>query len=423
MVELQILNKVLSDKSDNILINNNITEDYFSEYLGEYQYIEDHKREYKCIPDIETFLSKYPDFDVLVVNESEDYLISTLKEEYVYRQSLPLLNSLAEKMQTDSYEAIDYLRAHISDLDIPAKIEGIDIISKARDRLEEYNKVKDNYDDCYIPTGFEELDDIIGGFHKGEELIVLFARTGQGKSWVVIKMVEHAWKMNTNITFVEPEMSANKTGYRFDTLHKHISNKALLRGDEVVGYENYISQLSESDVPIRVLHPKDFQRKVTVSKLKAYCESTNTGMLVIDGITYLTDERKERGDSTTLQLTHISEDLMDLSIELGIPVIVVCQSNREGAKEDDLQLENIRDSDGIAYNASMVISVMQKDPGLVLSLVKSRNSMFGVKLTYLWDIDTGMFSYIPSGDDDIYDDSEQSENLRKSYNDRKEEEY
>ena len=118
-------------------------------------------------------------------------------------------------------------------------------------------------------------------------------------------------------------------------------------------------------------------------------------MLIIDGISYLTDERRERGDSRTTQLTNISEDLMDLSIEYKIPVIVVCQSNREGAKEDELELENIRDSDGIAYNASLVFSVMQRDPGLQITIKKNRNGESNKKFKYTWDINSGIFEFRP----------------------------
>lgn len=421
MVELQLLSKILREQSDDIITANNITDEYFEDYKEEWKFIQAHKEEHHKLPDVETFLSKFPDFDLLTVNEPDEYLINTLNEEYVYRQALPIMNKLVDLMQTDSYSAVEYLKNHLSDLEIPSKVAGVDIISGALERFEEYLKVSEDSDAFFIPTGFEELDDIIGGWHKGEELVTLFARTGMGKTWVLLKLIEHAWKMNTRIALVEPEMTASKVGYRFDTLHKHVSNKALMRGEEVIGYRKYIEELSKKEVPINVLHPRDFQREVTVSKLKSYCIANNMDMLVVDGISYLTDERKERGDSTTKQLTHISEDLMDLSIDLGIPVIIVTQANREGAKEDDLQLENIRDSDGIAYNASIVISVQQKEGNLILSVIKSRNSAFGARLCYMWDIDTGMFTYIPSGDDDMYDDNEQAENLRNSYNDTSEE--
>jgi len=105
---------------------------------------------------------------------------------------------------------------------------------------------------------------------------------------------------------------------------------------------------------------------------------------------------------------------MDLSIELGIPIIVVCQSNREGAKEDDApDLENIRDSDGIAYNASIVIAARQKGPGIELTIRKNRNGKSGDKLIYLWDIDKGVFKYIPNEEEE----RDNSEDIKKAKED------
>lgn len=417
MVELQILNKIIKDKNDSILLLNDITPEYFKQYVEEYEYIMEHKQTYGNIPDIETFLSKFPDFDVVNVSETTEYLVSTFKEEHLYSMAVPVLTKLSDLLQTNSYEAVDYLKTQLPNLKISMPVKGSDIISEAKTRLTEWKEVRENSDNHFLQTGFEELDEVIGGFHMGEELVVLFARTGQGKSWVLIKMLEHAWKMNKIIGLLEPEMSATKTGYRFDTVHKNISNKSLIRGEDIQGYERYIDRLSESSVPFYVAHPKDFNRKVTVSKLKSWVENNHIDVLAIDGISYLTDERKERGDSRTTQLTNISEDLMDLSIDLGIPVIVICQSNREGAKENDLELENIRDSDGIAYNASLVLSVQQKEPGLQLAVKKARNSSNNAKLTYLWDIDEGKFEYVPSADSGV-DDDEKAEQLRRRYQDK-----
>ena len=419
MVELQIINKILDDKNLSILSNNGIDINFFSQYKEELQYIQNHYDDYKVVPDKETFLSKFNDFDIIQVNESDKYLVETLKEEYLYSQAVPVITELSELLQTNSYEAVDYLKSQIPNLVIPEVKLGVDIISEAGERLKEYQEVKNNRDSHFIPTGFKQLDEIINGFHCGEELVVLFARTGQGKSWVLIKMLEHCWKMNKRVGLLEPEMSAIKTGFRFDTVHKNISNNSLLRGDEVSGYDKYINHL-DNGVPFIVAHPKDFNRKVTVTKLKTFVESNNLDVLAVDGISYLTDERKERGDSRTTQLTNISEDLMDLSIALGIPVIVVAQSNREGAKEDDLSLENIRDSDGIAYNASLVLAIQQKEPGLQISIVKSRNSSARAKLTYLWDIDKGKFEYVPSDDSGI-DDEEESRQLRRRFENEEEE--
>lgn len=230
----------------------------------------------------------------------------------------------------------------------------------------------------------------------GEEFAVIFARTGQGKSWLLVKTLEHAWKTGKRVGVIEPEMSAIRTGYRFDTLSSNISNRALNRGEDVVDYEKYIKGLSASSTPFIVASPKEFRRKITVSKIRSFIQSNKLDTLGIDGISYLSDERYQRGDSRTISLTNISEDLMDLSIDLGIPIIAVGQSNRDGAKSDEApDIENIRDSDGIAYNASIIIAAKQRGPGIELNIRKNRNGRSGDKLTYMWDIDRGIFKYVP----------------------------
>ena len=400
MVELQILSKVLKDKSLSLLTLNNITDDYFMTYQSEYEFIRDHTQKYGNVPDKETFLSKFPDFTIVEVSETDKYLIDTFNEEHLYSKAVPVVSKIAELMQTDANAAVEYLESQLDNLRVRSAVVGTDIISNARKRFEEYELMKSNPEQFLIATGFDQLDDIIGGWRRGEELVVVFARTGQGKSWILIKSLQHAWRLGYRVGLIEPEMSDSKTGYRFDTLYGHLSNRSMVRGEDLPEYAKYIDDLEKRQNPFFVVSPKEFNRRITVSKLKSFIQTNNIDILGIDGISYLTDERMRRGDNRTTQLTNISEDLMDLSIELKVPIIVVSQSNREGAKEDKAPgLENIRDSDGIAYNCSVAISARQKDSRAELSIEKNRNGVTGSKLSYLWDIDTGRFTFVENDDD------------------------
>lgn len=416
MIELQILSKVLNEGNTSLLELNGITEEYFNVYADEYSYIMEHKRNYGNIPDKETFINKFRDFSIIEVQEPDKYLIDTINEEHLYSKTVPVITKIAEIIQTDARAAVEYLQSQLASLQVNSCVTGIDIISTANKRLQEWEDRKMNPDDYSIPTGFEELDEITGGWQMGEELAVILARTGQGKSWILIKTLEHAWKNNKVVGLLEPEMTANKTGYRFDTLHANHSNRSLMRGEEVANYDNYIAELQKGTVPFYVAHPKDFNRKVTIAKLRSWVKTNNIDVLAIDGISYLTDERYIRGDNRTTGLTNISEDLMDLSIELKIPVIVVVQSNRDGAKVKDSapNIENIRDSDGIAFNASTIISVIQKGPGVELVVGKNRNGESDLSVLYYWDIDKGIFRYVPHEEGSI-DDTERIDEVRSSY--------
>lgn len=416
MIELQVLSRVLKERSASLLTLNGITEDYFITYPDEYSFIMNHFKEYGNVPDKETFLSKFSNFTLVDVTESDKYLIEAFNEEHLYSLTVPVINKLADIIQTDSKAAVEYLQSQLPSLIQNNVVLGVDIVSQARERQREWQERRENKERFCIPTGFEELDEITGGWQRGEEFAVLFARTGQGKSWILIKTLEHAWRIGKRVGLIEPEMSAIKTGYRFDTLSGNISNSALTRGEDAPDYEKYIEQLSKNEIPFFVASPKDFRRNITVSKLRAFIESNKLDILGVDGISYLKDERKQRGDNRTTGLTNISEDLMDLSIELKIPIIVVCQSNREGAKDDDApDLENIRDSDGIAYNASTVVAARQKGPGIELTIRKNRNGKSGDKLIYLWDIDKGTFQYIPNEEAE----RDNSEDIKKAKEDFK----
>lgn len=424
MVSLQILNKIISTKDISIITDNNLTIDYFLEYEDEYSFIKEHFDNYKNVPDTETFINKFPDFELLEVNESDRYLVDAIREEYLYSKSVPVIKKAAELLKSDSNEASRYLQSELVNLTPNYTTPYVDIIH-SNSRVEMFEDKSNNKDKWFIPTGFEELDDIIYGWQCGEEFVVIFARTGIGKSWVLVKTVQHAWEIGKNVGYVSPEMSADKIGYRFDTLNNHFSNMALVRGDKskvsIDEYKQYNEKLAEHNNSILVSTPMDFNKQVTVGKLRTFVQANNLDMLAIDGITYMTDERYKRGDNKTTSLTNISEDLMALSCELKIPILVVVQSNRGGTEKDTPDLEDIRDSDGIAHNATKVISLNQKEEALVMKIKKNRDGKIGDKLTYLWDIDLGEFTWMPGDCDSatIERKEQKREEVKKEYKEKR----
>lgn len=418
MIQLQIISKILETGSLDILTDNNITPDYFVGYELEVQFLLEHLTEFGNVPDKATFLSKFTDFELVEVNESDKYLVDTIREEFLYYKSIPVLQKAADLLKSDSIAACEYMVHGLKELENIQNgydTKGIDIISQAQDRYEQYQDKKQNQDNWFFTTGFEELDDIIHGLRRGEELCVIFARINNGKSWTIEKICTHIWQLGFNVGYVSPEMSASSVGYRFDTLNSNFSNKALMWGKELEDenkYTEYIENLKTRDNKFIVATPKDFDSKITVSKLRTFVTRNELDVLAVDGIKYLTDERYVRGDNLTKSLTNISEDLMQLSIDLNIPVIVVVQANRGGVidkeQEGTPDLEHIRDSDGIGANASLALAVRVKDNILELGIKKQRFGAVGGKLMYHWNPDIGDYQFIPS-----YTDAEPKERTER----------
>lgn len=412
--------------SDALIKDNLLTADYFTGYTDEFNFIDEHITKYGCVPDRETFLAEFPDFELVEVTESDKYLIDKVREEYLYTRIVPVIQKSAELLKSDSNQSAEYLLAQLKQIQPNYGLGGTDIISNATSRYEQYVSRKNNQENWFFTTGFEELDDTIHGLQRGEELVVIVARTNQGKSWVAEKMCVHIWQLGFSVGYISPEMSANSIGYRFDTLYKNYSNKGLTWGKDEVNeaeYKEYLGELKNNNNKFMVATPTDFDKKITVNRIRQWILQYDLKFVVIDGITYIQDERYRRGDSKTTSLTNISEDLMSLSVELGIPIVVVVQANRGAVSEDNKgtpELENIRDSDGIAFNASKVISIRQMaDSVLKLEIKKQRFGRVGGTLCYNWSIDTGEFDFIPS-----YDDAESAsttkqkvERLKKKYSD------
>ena len=427
MVSLQIISKILATQDNSIVEDNLLTEEYFTGYTDEFNFIENHVRQYGNVPDTATFLSKFPEIELVEVTESDRYLVDTIREEYLYYKSVPVIQKAAELLKSDSNAASEYLINEMKTLQPNYNLGGIDIVRDADLRFDEFLQRKEHQEKWFFTTGFKELDDLIHGIQRGEELLVLFARVNMGKSWVLEKMCTHIWQIGFNVGYISPEMGATSIGYRFDTLVNHYSNSALMWGKDDVSedeYKDYIEDLKGKENKFIVATPVDFDKKITVSKIRNWVNQYKLDVVAIDGITYMSDERYRRGDNKTTSLTNISEDLMELSIELKIPILVVVQANRTGVvekgKSDTPELESIRDSDGISHNASKIISINQREYGILdMTVKKQRFGVVGGKLTYNWDINTGDFTWVPTLDDatDTVVKEEGIKKLKHKYND------
>ena len=427
MVDLQIISKVIQTGSMDILLNNNITTEYFPEYQEEVGYIFEHYEKYGNVPDKATFLSKFvddkgnPTVELVQVAESDRYLVDKIREEYLYFRSVPVIKKAAELLKTDSNKASEYLINEMKYLQPTYDIGGVDIIQQAKNRYEEFQDRKNHQADWFFTCGFPELDEVMHGIQRIEEFLVIYARTNMGKSYILEKICTHIWEIGFNVGYVSPEMSPSSVGYRFDTLYRNFSNTGLMWANKDMNeeeYKQYIDELSTRENRFIVATPADFQRQVTVSKLRNWVKQCHLDCIAIDGITYLADERYIRGDNKTTMLTHISEDLMALSVELKIPVLVVVQANRSGVVDNDSdgvpELESIRDSDGIAMNASKVISMRQTKEGVLKMVIKKqRFGKVGCTVSYNWDIDTGTFTYLPSDNNYSEEDEVQTKPRKK----------
>jgi replicative DNA helicase len=407
MIELQVLNYVLEKKSFALLKQNGITLDYFVTYAGEAEFLYNHYEKYNTVPDKETFVSQFADFDLFIVSESEQYMVETFKEQHLYNQMVPFVNNINNLVAEDSDKAIKYAQAELSKLaGINVKIvPGYDIVKNAPERGEEYKTRLEAEGLIGVTTGIQEFDEITHGWFPGEELVVIVGRTNEGKTWVLLFFLVAAWKAGKRVLLYSGEMPKDIIGFRVDTLSEHFSHSALTTGSPDLGegakpedYYAYLNSISKDPKlpPFIVVTPKDFGgRKPTVDDIRSIAEQYKPDIIGVDQLSLMEDGRSGHGQQERIRYTHVSEDLYLLSEELGVPILSPSQATRSSVKkgEDDEEtpdLHEISESDGIGQNATRVIGMKQIGTTLKLSVRKSRYSKKGSEVLLLWDIDRGL---------------------------------
>ena len=416
MIQEQMLNYLLATGDSSLLTLNNINKEFFTDYEKEYEFILNHLNTYGNIPDINTFVSEFPHFDVFQVNETPNYLIDKLYDDRNARKLATLFNRIRDEFNNgDINSAMNLYLSSMKDIAQAKHIESIDIL-RDTSRYDDYIDRTEDWKKYFVKTGFPELDQIIGGWDRQEELATIVARSNMGKSWILIKCACAAAEQGLRVGIYSGEMSERKVGYRIDTLIGHISNTALTKGNREIQneYKLFLDSLPKKYPGVlKVLTPNMIGGPAGVTALRAFIEKDNLDILFVDQHSLLEDDRKAK--NPVEKASNISKDLKNLQVLKQIPIISVSQQNRQST-ENGVGLEHVAQSDRIAQDSTIVLFFEQKDGVVKMHLVKSRDSANMKDLSYAVDFDRGIFTFIPTSEDGVTA-PEDIDNLREEYED------
>lgn len=402
MVEEQIINKILNNKDFSIIEKNNLNEIHFISCSKEFIYIKNHYNMYHSVCDRESFQIIFKDFPIIEVNETDSYLLDELFKNYKRSEIIKTYNNIKDNLLNNDIDiAINKLKNLTNNIDIVGTgLKSIDLF-KDTSRYEEYLKVSENKDNFFISTGFKELDNIIGGIDKKEELAVIIARTNRGKSWILLKIATYMASQGLNVGLFSGEMTARKVGYRMDTLLGNINNGGIIHGNKMFQeeYKKYIDKLKDYKGSLKVITPQDFDGPVGVNALSSFIEKENLDVLFIDQIPLLEDDRGAK--NSVDKLTNISKDLKLLQVLKQIPIISVAQQNRQDSEKENVTIgaETVSGAYRISQDATLMLGITRdkKDESLLtIHILKTRDSVAGGKITYKTDLNKGLFYYIPN---------------------------
>jgi replicative DNA helicase len=208
-----------------------------------------------------------------------------------------------------------------------------------------------------VETGWDVLDEVMGGGLGPGELGVVVAPSGVGKTWWLSAIGAAAVKAGKTVVHYTLELSENYVGQRYDTIFTHIPTvNHQDRKDEI---SDKIGKL-KGKLLIKYFPPKG----VTTRKLEAHIDkmiaSGNKPDLIIIDYADLMLTNSGRVENTYAEQGGIYIDLRGMGGEYGIPIWTASQTQRSAIDSDVIEADKIADSYAKVMNADFIISISRK---------------------------------------------------------------
>lgn len=234
-----------------------------------------------------------------------------------------------------------------------------------------------------IPTGIAALDGMTGGFRSGE-LVIIAARPGMGKTAVALAIAGHvATVERRSVMFASLEMDRSELGQRLLASWAGVNSQRVrmgtLTGDEADDLTEARDRLVGGGQLLILDAPG-----MSVARLHARCRRRmarhGLAMVVVDYLTLL--EPEDRRQPRHEQVGTMSRRLKLMARELGVPVVVLSQLNREseGRPGQRPRLSDLRASGDVEQDADAVILLSRVEnlpSDLLLDVAKQRNGPVG----------------------------------------------
>jgi replicative DNA helicase len=254
-----------------------------------------------------------------------------------------------------------------------------------------------------LSTGFPDLDKMTTGLHKGE-MVVIAARPSMGKTSLAMNIVEHvAIELKLPVGVFSLEMTAESLVLRMMCSRAEVNLRDVREGFLA---ERDFPRLTRaageiSGAPLFIDDTSGLSILQLRARARRMWQQHQIKLLVVDYLQLLSSETRRAKDNRQQEISEISSGIKALAKELGLPVIILSQLNREIEKDKARKpkLSDLRESGAIEQDADLVgllykpsggddeESVPRDEPGGVpvsLLIAKQRNGPTGdVPLTFL----------------------------------------
>jgi replicative DNA helicase len=286
--------------------------------------------------------------------------ISLVKQSTYRRQVNTACKVIQQLVERGEYEDVTGMRNDIlSKIDVPVYDPGkhrIAIQDIVMDALEEIDRRYRTKSQEKLYYGLYDIDKLTGGMHK-QELTVLAARTGIGKTAFVVQVMLNLAQRGNACVLFSREMSSGQIAERLLSNMSSIDSQRIRFAKGLTEKEFSIISASASEIydnmPIVI---NDYS--VNTQEIRSFCrEMKAKGKLDVIFVDYLQLCRTLKKTQTReREVAEMSWEFKMIAKEFDVPVMLLSQLNRASAIDNrEPVLADLRDSGSIEQDADNVI--------------------------------------------------------------------
>lgn len=215
-----------------------------------------------------------------------------------------------------------------------------------------------------INTGLSVLDKYTGGFLP-EQLIVLAARPGAGKTALMLHFAKTAAKHDKHVCIYSLEMSKEGLTDRIvvseSGVNSEMYRKAVLATDGENKVYKAITELDRLHVDV------DVSANISIHQIKARAQQKKAknacDIILIDYLQLISTTGENRSYNREQEIAQISRAAKIMAKELSVPVILLAQLSRKVEDRTDKRplLSDLRESGAIEQDADMVLFIHREE--------------------------------------------------------------
>ena len=247
-----------------------------------------------------------------------------------------------------------------------------------------------------VSTGWPQLDKIMyGGFSRGE-LNIFAGGSGSGKSLVMMNIALNWLQQGLHGVYITLELSEELTSLRTDAMLNDMSTKEIRKSIDDTALKVRMASKRAGSYRIKYLPAQSTINDIR-SYLKEYQIQTNTRVdfVMIDYLDLLMPvSAKVSPNDLFVKDKYVSEELRNLSKELGMLMITASQLNRSAVEEVEFDHSHISGGISKINTADNVFGIftsraMRERGKYQIQCMKSRSSTgVGMKIDLDYSIET-----------------------------------